>query len=70
MLSDDNSLDPSNRWYKIGLKRKTKVFAQSQEIFIFSAPVFIAAKFEAFRSWGGDYRISHNFEDIIYILIF
>ena len=68
MLADDSSLGTSNRWYNIGLERKTKVLAQNQEIFIFSAPVFIATKFEAFRSRGGDYRTSHDFEDIIYIL--
>ena len=68
MLADDSSLGPSNKWYKIGLERKTKVLAQNQEIFIFSAPVFIATKFEAFRSRGKDYRTSHDFEDIIYIL--
>jgi hypothetical protein len=35
---------------------------------ILSAPYFLAAKFEAFHSRGGDYRTSYDFEDIIYVI--
>ncbi len=29
---------------------------------------FLATKFEAFKDRGGDYRTSHDFEDIVYVL--
>ena len=35
---------------------------------ILSAPYFLATKLEAFNSRGGDYRTSHDFEDIIYVI--
>ena len=30
--------------------------------------MFSATKFEAFKDRGGDYRTSHDYEDIIYVL--
>jgi len=33
-----------------------------------SAPYFLATKLEAFNSRGGDYRTSHDFEDIVYVI--
>lgn len=41
---------------------------KEQEISILSAPCFLATKFEAFKDRGTDYRTSHDFEDIIYVL--
>lgn len=41
---------------------------KDQEIYILSAPCFLATKFEAFNNRGNDYRTSHDIEDIIYII--
>ena len=30
--------------------------------------MFLATKWEAYKNRGGDYRMSHDFEDIIYII--
>jgi hypothetical protein len=69
MPSEDSSIGPSNPWYKPGLKELEKINLEA-DLYIFTLPLtyFLATKFSAFRSRGkGDYRISHDFEDIIYI---
>jgi len=38
-----------------------------QSIF-YQPPIFLATKFEAFHTRGGDYRTSYDFEDIIYVI--
>lgn len=68
MPAEDGPLGPSNKWYKIGFENLWKVKAKEEEIRILSAPAYLATKFEAFNSWGSDYRTSHDFEDIIYVL--
>jgi len=68
MPAEDGPLGPSNKWYKVGFEDIWKVKAINEEIQILSAPVYLATKFEAFNNRGGDYRTSHDFEDIIYIL--
>jgi len=68
MPAEDGPLGPSNKWYKIGFENLWKVNAKEEEIQILSAPAYLATKFEAFNSRGGDYRTSHDFEDIIYVL--
>ena len=68
MPAEDGPLGPSNKWYKIGFENLWKVNAKEEEIHILSAPAYLATKFEAFNSRGGDYRTSHDFEDIIYVL--
>lgn len=68
MPAEDGPLGPSNPWYKLGFDTLQKVRAAGEEIQIFSAPTYLATKFETFNSRGGDYRTSHDFEDIIYIL--
>ncbi len=68
MPAEDGPLGPSNPWYKLGFETLLKVRAAGEEIQILSAPTYLATKFEAFNSRGGDYRTSHDFEDIIYIL--
>jgi hypothetical protein len=60
----------SNLWYKDGIANKTK-FILSDEISIFILPVeyYMATKFEALNSRGGnDIRGSHDWEDIVYIM--
>lgn len=68
MASEDGPLGPANRWYKIGFKNLRTVNAKQQQIQILTAPCYLATKFEAFNNRGFDYRTSHDFEDIIYIL--
>ncbi len=68
MSTDDGPLGPSNRWYREGFKNLWTTTVQAQKIQIFSAPCYLATKFEAFTSRGRDYRTSHDIEDIINIL--
>ncbi|MEI8114832.1 MAG: nucleotidyl transferase AbiEii/AbiGii toxin family protein [Bacteroidia bacterium] len=68
MPAEDGPLGPSNKWYKLGFENLWTVKAGDEEIQILSAPAYLATKFEAFKSRGNDYRTSHDFEDIIYIL--
>jgi hypothetical protein len=69
MPSEDSSIGLSNPWYKLGLKELQKINLGSDlSIFILPLPYFLATKFFAFRSRGeGEYRTSHDFEDIIYV---
>jgi hypothetical protein len=68
MPAEDGPLGPSNKWYKLGFENLWRVKAIDEEIQILSAPAYLATKFEAFKNRGNDYRTSHDFEDIIYIL--
>ena len=66
--NEDSRLGPANRWYKIGFENIQEVQLEHEVIQILTAPCFLATKFEAFKNRGGDYRTSHDFEDIIYVL--
>lgn len=69
MASTDTMRGPTNRWYAIGFDSLQEVTIQGATIQILSAPCYLATKFEAFNHRGqGDYRTSHDFEDIIYVL--
>lgn len=68
MATEDGPLGPANRWYKIGFENLWTAKAKDQDIKILSAPCYLATKFEAFNDRGSDYRISHDIEDIIYVL--
>ncbi|MDO9340380.1 MAG: hypothetical protein Q7T72_07630 [Bacteroidales bacterium] len=70
MASDPDILGFSNQWYIGGVDNKiTKTLPNGTEIFVFSPEYYLASKFEAHKSRGGDdLRQSHDFEDIIYIL--
>lgn len=68
MSSQDGPLGPSNKWYEIGFSNLWKLKAKNEEISVLSAPCYLATKFEAYNNRGGDYRTSHDFEDIIYVL--
>jgi hypothetical protein len=68
MPAADGPLGPANKWYKLGFDHLWTANAMDEEIQILPAPVYLATKFEAFNSRGPDYRTSHDFEDIIYIL--
>jgi len=68
--TDSRVLGFSNRWYKEGIKIKMKIMLPNgTKVFVFPPEYYLAAKFEAHNSRGGnDLRQSHDFEDIIYIL--
>ncbi len=68
MPSEDGHMGKANTWYKPGFDYLQMVMAENIEVKILSAPYFLATKFEAFHSRGGDYRTSHDFEDIIFVL--
>jgi predicted nucleotidyltransferase len=59
----------SNRWFKHGFDAAEAVKLDEVEIKILPFPFFLATKFDAFESRGGlDARMSHDFEDIVYLL--
>lgn len=65
----DTLRGPTNRWYQVGFDSLQTIEVEDIEIQVLSAPCFIATKFEAFNNRGqGDYRMSHDFEDIIYVV--
>jgi hypothetical protein len=68
MPSEDGPIGTANSWYKPGFAFLQEVSAANETINILSAPYFLATKFEAFHSRGGDYRTSYDFEDIIYVI--
>jgi len=70
MPTDANILGFSNKWYTEGIANKViKTLPNGIEVFVFSKEYYIAAKFEAHKSRGGnDLRQSHDFEDIIYVM--
>jgi len=70
MPVDSKVLGFTNRWYEEGIENKIlKVLPDGTEVYVFSPAYYLAAKFEAHKSRGGnDLRQSHDFEDIIYIL--
>ena len=69
MPSVDSMRGPTNRWYAIGFDSLQEIIIKGTTIQILSAPCYLATKFEAFNHRGqDDYRTSHDFEDIIYVL--
>lgn len=69
MSAEDGPMGPANKWYKIGFEDLWTIKAIEEEINILKAPCYLAAKFEAYNDRGqGDYRTSHDFEDIIYVI--
>lgn len=69
MASTDTMRGPTNRWYAIGFNSLSEIIIESTTLQILSAPCYLATKFEAYNHRGqDDYRTSHDFEDIIYVL--
>ena len=69
MASTDSMRGPTNRWYSIGFDSIQKIQIEGVLIQILSAACYLATKFEAYNHRGnGDYRTSHDIEDIIYII--
>lgn len=70
MPTDDRILGFSNRWYPVATTTTIPLTLPSgTRIRLISAPAFLATKFEAFATRGGnDIMASHDFEDIINVL--
>lgn len=70
MPTDTNILGFGNQWYKAGILHKTvKSLPDNTSIYVFPVEYYLATKFEALKSRGGsDLRLSHDFEDIIFIM--
>lgn len=70
MPDDENVIGFTNMWYHEALAAKEKrTLSNGINIYIFSLPYYVATKLEAIKDRGGDdWRWSHDFEDIIYIL--
>lgn len=68
MPASDSHFGPSNIWYLPGFQYAIKYRLRNElNIRILSLPFFLATKFTAYNSRGGDPRSSHDFEDIIYL---
>jgi predicted nucleotidyltransferase len=68
MLGENNFFGEVNKWYTSGFQNIWEIHLKSTTIRILSSPYFLATKFTAFQNRGKNYRSSHDFEDIIYIL--
>ncbi len=65
---EETPLGPTNSWLKPGFEKAYPVGIGESEIKILPVSLFLATKWEAFKSRGSDPRTSHDFEDIIYII--
>lgn len=65
---EETPLGPTNRWLKPGFEKACPVKIGTSEIKILPVSLFLATKWEAFKNRGGDPRMSHDFEDIIYVI--
>jgi predicted nucleotidyltransferase len=59
---------PTNSYLKPGFEAAYQIPIGNTEISVLPVAVFLATKWEAFNDRGNDPRLSHDFEDIIYIL--
>ncbi|MDT0690329.1 nucleotidyl transferase AbiEii/AbiGii toxin family protein [Salegentibacter sp. F188] len=60
---------PANPWFEPGFEKAFPVHIEDKTIKILPLPYFLATKFSAFTARGGrDPRMSHDFEDIVYLL--
>lgn len=60
---------PANPWFAAGFERREKKMIDEQAIYILPFAYFLATKFSAFISRGNnDPIMSHDFEDIVYLL--
>lgn len=69
MPTDESVLGFTNIWYQEGFENAIDYIIDENHIIkIFSAPYFIASKFEAFKGRGNnDGRTSSDFEDIVFV---
>ena len=59
---------PTNPYLKQGFKKAYTIDINSIAIAVLPVSIFLATKWEAFKNRGSDPRLSHDFEDMIYIL--
>lgn len=60
---------PANPWFELGFEHKEQLQIEEYIINIMPLPYFLASKFVAHADRGGnDPRMSHDFEDIVYII--
>jgi hypothetical protein len=65
---EETPLGPTNRWLKPDFKRAYPTTIGKATIKILPVSMFLATKWEAYKNRGGNYRMSHDFEDIIYVI--
>ncbi len=65
---EETPLGPTNKWFKPGFQRAYPVTIGKTNIKILPVSMYLATKWEAFKNRGGDFRLSHDFEDIIYVI--
>lgn len=66
---ESTEFGPTNSWLKPGFDKAYDVPAEEQTIKILPVNYYLATKWEAHKSRGGsDPRMSHDFEDVIYII--
>lgn len=70
MPSEPGILGFHNRWYPLAVQTATRArLPNNIEIWLITAPIFVATKFEAFHGRGdNDYLASHDLEDIITVI--
>ena len=70
MPNDEKILGFSNQWYKPGFNnRECYELPSGKTIYILPVTYYVATKLDAIVGRGGsDLRISHDFEDLIYVL--
>ncbi len=61
-------LGPTNSWLKPGFEKAYYTPIGNTKIKILPVSMFLATKWEAYKNRGGDPRMSHDFEDIIYVI--
>ncbi len=65
---EDTPLGPTNIWLKPGFDKSRTITIGDQLIRILPVNYYLATKWEAFKDRGSDPRMSHDFEDIIYVV--
>ena len=65
---EETPLGPTNSWLKPGFQKAYPIKIGATEIRILPVSLFLATKWEAFKSRGNDPRFSHDFEDVIYVV--
>src|SRR6056297_1312379 len=65
---EETPLGPTNKWLKPGFNKSYPVTLGRVVIKILPVSYFVATKWEAFKSRGDDPRMSHDFEDIIFLI--
>lgn len=69
MPTDTKVLGFSNDWYHIGYERRVQVeLPMSGLIYILPPAIYMCTKLSATKSRGPDLIMSHDFEDVIYLI--